>query len=65
MQFAQKVEDFFFPCSKVVRALRVEHEENMKSFREAVLKAQCAAKRGGDAAAICIIGEKKKDDTVQ
>lgn len=64
MQFAQKIEDFFFPCSKVVRALKVEHEENMVSFREAVKKAQCAANRGGDRAALCIIGE-KKNDTVQ
>ena len=56
MQFAQKVENFFFPCSKVVRVLKVEHEEMMAEFRTVVQRAQCAVSRGGDAAAACIVG---------
>lgn len=55
MRFAQKVENFFFPCSKAIRSLKAEHENTMTEFRHAVKVAKCAIAWGGDAAAQCIV----------
>jgi hypothetical protein len=55
MHFVQKVENFFFPCSKVIKTLKAEHESTMEDFRQAVSNVKCAIAWGGDAAAQCIV----------
>ncbi len=36
MAFAQKIEEIVFPCAKIVRELKVEHDQNLKDFKVAV-----------------------------
>lgn len=61
MQFAQKIEDFFFPCSNVVRVFKREHDEAMEEFRGVVKRAQNALTKHGDEAAICIVGDESDE----